>query len=236
MPSNSRTRSAARRASRPAASRWARCRRSPSRSSAGCSREMRERHPAVSLKVLEGSSGQVEEWLADARVDIAILYRYGPTLPETEQSLAVVDSYLIGAAGRPADGRAGGRLRRAARAAVHPAQRAERPAHGARCDGAPAAHHAGAGDRGRLAAAAEVAGRDGAALHRAAAARGLDRGARTAACRPPGSSTRRSSAPSRWRCPSRRDPPGRSRRSHRRSSRSSTTWRAPACGGRPRLP
>jgi DNA-binding transcriptional LysR family regulator len=59
----------------------------------------RLRHPAVSLKVLEGSSGQVEEWLADARVDIAILYRYGPTLPEAEQSLAVVDSYLIGAPG-----------------------------------------------------------------------------------------------------------------------------------------
>jgi DNA-binding transcriptional LysR family regulator len=61
--------------------------------------QMRTRFPAVSLKVLEGSSGQVEEWLADARVDIAILYRYGPTLPEMEQSLAVVDSYLIGPAG-----------------------------------------------------------------------------------------------------------------------------------------
>ncbi len=60
---------------------------------------IRSQHPAVSLKVLEGSSGQVEEWLADARVDIAILYRYGPTLPDTEQSLAVVDSYLIGPAG-----------------------------------------------------------------------------------------------------------------------------------------
>jgi LysR family nitrogen assimilation transcriptional regulator len=60
---------------------------------------IRVRHPAVSLKVLEGSSGQVEEWLADARVDIAILYRYGPTLPEAEQSLAVVDSCLIGAPG-----------------------------------------------------------------------------------------------------------------------------------------
>lgn len=60
---------------------------------------MRERHPLVSLKILEGSSGQVEEWLADARVDIAVLYRYGPTLPDTEQSLAVVDSYLIGPMG-----------------------------------------------------------------------------------------------------------------------------------------
>lgn len=61
--------------------------------------ELRSRYPAVSLKVLEGSSGQVEEWLADTRVDIAILYRYGPSLPDAEQSLAVVDSHLIGAPG-----------------------------------------------------------------------------------------------------------------------------------------
>ncbi|MBU4611541.1 LysR family transcriptional regulator [Achromobacter sp. GG226] len=61
--------------------------------------ETRSRHPGVTLKILEGSSGQVEEWLADARVDIAILYRYGASLPEHEQSLATVDSYLIGAPG-----------------------------------------------------------------------------------------------------------------------------------------
>ena len=57
----------------------------------------------VQLKILEGSSGQVEEWLADARVDIAILYRYGNAQPEQEQALATVDSYLIGAARRPPD-------------------------------------------------------------------------------------------------------------------------------------
>jgi DNA-binding transcriptional LysR family regulator len=62
---------------------------------------MRAAFPAVHLKILEGSSGQVEEWLTDARVDIAILYRYGTTLPEHEQSLATVDSYLIGARGEP---------------------------------------------------------------------------------------------------------------------------------------
>jgi DNA-binding transcriptional LysR family regulator len=61
--------------------------------------ELRERHPQVMLKVLEGSSGQVEEWLIDARVDIAILYRYTPTLPEGEEALATVDSYLIGPKG-----------------------------------------------------------------------------------------------------------------------------------------
>ena len=62
---------------------------------------VRHQLPGVQLKILEGSSGQVEEWLADARVDIAILYRYGPTLPEHEQALATVDSYLIGAPGDP---------------------------------------------------------------------------------------------------------------------------------------
>ena len=61
--------------------------------------ELRQRHAAVQLKVLEGSSGQVDEWLADARVDIAILYRYGTALPEHEQVLATVDSYLVAAPG-----------------------------------------------------------------------------------------------------------------------------------------
>jgi DNA-binding transcriptional LysR family regulator len=60
---------------------------------------IRSRFPAVHLKFLEGSSGQVEEWLADSRIDIAILYRYGPSLPEHESSLATVDSCLIGARG-----------------------------------------------------------------------------------------------------------------------------------------
>lgn len=61
--------------------------------------QTRSRHPGVSLKVLEGSSGQVDEWLADARLDIAILYRYGAVLSEQEQVLATVDSYLIGPRG-----------------------------------------------------------------------------------------------------------------------------------------
>ena len=53
----------------------------------------------IQLKVLEGSSGQVEEWLADARIDIAILYRYGSPKPAEEHCLATVDSYLIGPPG-----------------------------------------------------------------------------------------------------------------------------------------
>jgi hypothetical protein len=38
-----------------------------------------------------GFSGQVEEWLTDARLDIAIFYRYRPMLPEQEEPLAMVD-------------------------------------------------------------------------------------------------------------------------------------------------
>ena len=60
---------------------------------------MHERHPAIHLKILEGSSGQVEEWLGEGRLDIAILYRYSASVPEGEHSLATVDSYLIGAKG-----------------------------------------------------------------------------------------------------------------------------------------
>ena len=60
---------------------------------------VRAEYPGVRLKVLEGSSGQVEEWLTDARIDIAILYRYRSKLAEHEESLATVDSYLIGPKG-----------------------------------------------------------------------------------------------------------------------------------------
>ncbi|UUX95019.1 LysR substrate-binding domain-containing protein [Aquabacterium sp. J223] len=62
---------------------------------------LRQRYPGVMLRVFEGSSGQVEEWLADARIDIAILYRYGSHLPDGEEALAIVDSYLVGRPGGP---------------------------------------------------------------------------------------------------------------------------------------
>jgi LysR family nitrogen assimilation transcriptional regulator len=61
--------------------------------------DLRAQHPGIQLKILEGSSGQVEEWLADGRVDVAILYRYGRHLPEGEEALCTVESYLIGPRG-----------------------------------------------------------------------------------------------------------------------------------------
>jgi LysR family nitrogen assimilation transcriptional regulator len=59
---------------------------------------LRANHPKVHLHILEGSSGQIDEWLSSGRVDIAILYRYGAESPGLEQALAYVDSYLIGSA------------------------------------------------------------------------------------------------------------------------------------------
>lgn len=61
--------------------------------------QIRAHHPGIRLKILEGSSGQVEEWLADGRVDVAVLYRYGRRLQEHEQALCTVESYLIGVKG-----------------------------------------------------------------------------------------------------------------------------------------
>jgi len=61
--------------------------------------QLQTAHPQIALKILEGSSGQVEEWLADERIDIAILYRYNKSKSLTRQHLATVESFLIGAAG-----------------------------------------------------------------------------------------------------------------------------------------
>ncbi len=134
---------------------------------------LRDKHPGVQLKVLEGSSGQVEEWLADGRVDIAILYRYGNAQPENEQALATVDSYLIGAMGD--------RLTAAPEVAFSSLH--ELPfilpgvPNGLRTvlDAMARQEHITL-DRGRFVAADALHRRGGQALHRAAAACGLDRG------------------------------------------------------------
>jgi DNA-binding transcriptional LysR family regulator len=60
---------------------------------------LRTQYPKVHLRIFEGSSGQIEEWLTDSRVDIAILYRYAEKCPPGETALAFVESYLVGAAG-----------------------------------------------------------------------------------------------------------------------------------------
>lgn len=60
---------------------------------------LREHHPGVRLKILEGASGKVEEWLADGFADLGLLYRYSQPLPAGELPLVTADAYLVGARG-----------------------------------------------------------------------------------------------------------------------------------------
>lgn len=62
-------------------------------------RHLREHCPGVQLRVLEGSNGQIAEWLGQGRLDIAIMFRYSGRGFRDAQSLATVGSYLIGAPG-----------------------------------------------------------------------------------------------------------------------------------------
>jgi LysR family nitrogen assimilation transcriptional regulator len=57
--------------------------------------ELRHRHPGIRLRALEGYSGQVEEWLAAGRVEIAIYNRYRRGRVANAEALARADMHLI---------------------------------------------------------------------------------------------------------------------------------------------
>jgi LysR family transcriptional regulator, nitrogen assimilation regulatory protein len=57
--------------------------------------ELRQRFPRIRLRALEAYSGQVEEWLASGRVEIAIYNRYRPGHVANAQVLARADVHLI---------------------------------------------------------------------------------------------------------------------------------------------
>lgn len=59
---------------------------------------LRQHHADAQLRVLEGSSGKVEEWVADGRADIGLIYRYH-TLPAQETALVSFDAHLVGGPG-----------------------------------------------------------------------------------------------------------------------------------------
>jgi DNA-binding transcriptional LysR family regulator len=61
--------------------------------------ELRSKYPLIKLQVLEGSGGQIDQWMADSHIDIGITYRYGNRPTSDVDTLATLDSYLIGAAG-----------------------------------------------------------------------------------------------------------------------------------------
>ena len=60
---------------------------------------LREAYPLVRLTVREGQGSQIDDWLENGRVDIAVGYRYEKELRETDQILARVDTWLVGPPG-----------------------------------------------------------------------------------------------------------------------------------------
>lgn len=60
---------------------------------------MREHYPLVQLMVREGQGAQLETWLENGNVDLAILYRYSATPKNGDIYLFETATYLVGAEG-----------------------------------------------------------------------------------------------------------------------------------------
>ena len=60
---------------------------------------LKERYPLVQLAVREGQGAQLETWLEDGSVDLAILYRTSPTPRNGDTYLVETSTYLVGADG-----------------------------------------------------------------------------------------------------------------------------------------
>ncbi len=58
--------------------------------------EVRRTHPRITLRVMEGLSGRIEEWLADGRADIALLSRYRKVRASREEILTASHLSLVG--------------------------------------------------------------------------------------------------------------------------------------------
>jgi LysR family transcriptional regulator, nitrogen assimilation regulatory protein len=62
---------------------------------------LKERYPLVQLAVREGQGAQLETWLEDGSVDLAILYRTSKSPKNGDIYLVETSTYLVGAAGDP---------------------------------------------------------------------------------------------------------------------------------------
>lgn len=62
-------------------------------------KRLKERYPLIQLAVREGQGAQLETWLEDGSVDLAILYRTSPTPKHGDTYLVDTPTYLVGAAG-----------------------------------------------------------------------------------------------------------------------------------------
>src|SRR5205823_952564 len=60
---------------------------------------LKKRYPLVQLAVREGQGAQLENWLEDGSVDLAILYRTSPTPRNGDTYLVETATYLVSADG-----------------------------------------------------------------------------------------------------------------------------------------
>ena len=60
---------------------------------------LKKRYPLVHLAVREGQGAQLETWLEDGSVDLAILYRTSPSPKNGDTYLVETSTYLVGAEG-----------------------------------------------------------------------------------------------------------------------------------------
>ncbi|CAN5456417.1 LysR family transcriptional regulator [soil metagenome] len=64
-------------------------------------KQLKERYPLIQLVVREGQGAQLETWLEDGSVDLAILYRTSASPKNADTYLAETATYLVSAAGDP---------------------------------------------------------------------------------------------------------------------------------------
>src|ERR1700720_3381692 len=64
-------------------------------------KRLKERYPLIQLAVREGQGPELENWLEDGSVDLAILYRSSPSPMNGDTYLVETSTYLVGAAGDP---------------------------------------------------------------------------------------------------------------------------------------
>src|SRR5215469_1172945 len=62
---------------------------------------LKEQYPLIQLAVREGQGAQLETWLEDGSVDLAILYRTSPSPKNGDTYLVETSTYLVSAAGDP---------------------------------------------------------------------------------------------------------------------------------------
>jgi len=64
-------------------------------------KRLKERYPLIQLAVREGQGAQLETWLEDGSVDLAILYRTGGSPKNGDTYLVETSTYLVSAVGDP---------------------------------------------------------------------------------------------------------------------------------------